>query len=167
MRMRRAVAVALVSLMACKGADGVTGPQGPAGPQGPTGQTGPAGPTGPQGPIGPIGPQGIPGPVGPSGPGNRLVFVGSMTGVAGGTTSAVFDLPASAGTINKPPTFACYLSFTLATGAPVWIDVGDPLIGNGSSCALGLTPPSGPTLRVAVVSTVAAVGQGVAVAVVY
>jgi hypothetical protein len=157
---------ALVVATACKGADGATGPQGPLGPQGPAG---PQGPQGPQGPIGPIGPQGVPGPVGPAGPtGTRLVFTGSL--VAQGTAASAFaDLPAAAGTIQRPPSYTCYLLFNVGTATspnPVWIQVGDVLNAN-ATCALGLTPGQA-TLRIAVVTnSVASVGQGVALVAIY
>ncbi|HKW13083.1 MAG TPA: hypothetical protein VJS69_01215 [Candidatus Krumholzibacteria bacterium] len=159
--------LALVGMVACKGADGAVGPQGPTVPQGPQG---PAGPTGPQGPTGPMGPQGVPGPQGPVGPNGstHLVFTGSL--VSNGTSSGfTADLPAAAGTMNRPPSYTCYLLFNIGTASapvPAWFPVGDPLAGTNSNCTMAVGPNN--TLRVLVIvfSTTAA-GQGAAVTVTY
>jgi hypothetical protein len=66
-----------------------------------------------------------------------------------------------------PPAYACYLLFQLSPGQPIWVQVGDPGAGTNSSCVLGLQPPSGPALRVAVVVNGGTVGQGVAIVVMY
>lgn len=75
---------------------------------------------GADGPVGPTGPQGVPGAQGPagatgaSGPGTRFTIKGT-------TDSQGFfaaDLPASAGTIENPPSMTCYLALSLPNGNP-------------------------------------------------
>jgi len=160
MKRLKSLMLLLALAAACKGADGATGPTGPAGPQGPQG------PAGPQGPMGPQGPQGLQGPPGPAGAtGQRLVFTGNL-GLSGASAIAFADLPAAAGTMTSPPSYVCYLLFTIDT-KPAWIPVGDVLAGTNSSCVLGISP-SGPGLRIVVgVGSATAVGQGAAIVVVY
>ena len=132
--------IALLVLGACAGSEG---------PAGPTGPQGPAGATGPQGPVGPAIPNGA----------SELSFVGSIA--SNGTAFA--DLPAAAGTLINPPTFACYLAF-LSNGVSVWEQVGVSGLAANAVCVLGLTPGA-TTLRVAVGGGVA--GQAATIIVVY
>ena len=151
--------LALLFALACKGADGATGPQGPQGP---------IGPVGPQGPIGPAGPQGIPGPAGPAGPtGTRLVFTGS-TGAGTGGAGAYADLPLAAGTMQRPPTYECYLLWNFG-GTLVWLKAGDAFApaATPQTCGVLLTPPSGPGLRISTFVTNGPPGQGVALVAMY
>ncbi len=100
---------------------------------------GPAGPAGPQGAPGANGATGPQGPTGQAGPGTRLWFPGT-TDFAG---SFNVTLPATAGSINRPPVITCYRAARDATSGsplPEWIVVG------GYSTTLGrcgLAPQTG------------------------
>jgi hypothetical protein len=80
------------------------------------------------------------------------------------------DLPAAAGTMARPPQFACYLLFNIGTTAapiPVWTMIGDPLFTYpNSSCTLA-TGANGVLRIIAFVPTTAANGQGVAFVAIY
>lgn len=145
--MLRAVRYALIALVAvaCKGADGAVGP---------------AGPQGPQGPQGPAGPQGLPGTQGPPGT-TRLVFSGSIG--AGGVASA--DLPAAAGTMTNPPSFQCYLLYSVGiANTPTWFQVGSA-DSPDESCTIAAQSTTNSALRVTI--SFATIGQGYAIVVTY
>jgi hypothetical protein len=131
--------------------------EGPMGPQGPQGLQGPAGPVGPQGPTGATG---VPGPVGPPGPGTRVIFAGAVA--SDGT--ALADLPAAAGTISAPPIFQCYLLYS-SGGVPFWLAIGDPLGDTNATCAVGLKPSGGGSLRIVLVGATS--GQAYTIIAVY
>lgn len=120
------------------------------------------GPTGPAGPAGAQGPQGIAGPAGPAGPQGttKLTFTGQLA--PAGTATA--DLPAAAGTLNAPPTFACYLAWDV-NGTIVWAEVGDHLFDPNyeQSCIIG----NGPSGALRIVLTGGQGGQSYAIIVVY
>ena len=107
------LAFAMMSLAsACEGGDGAVGPQGPGGAQGP---------------------QGVAGPAGPSGPGTRLTFAGTLDSLNG---VAFVDLPAAAGTLAKPPIFACYLPDQVNPTQSFWVQTGNfPY--SDATCELG------------------------------
>lgn len=98
-----------LALLACEG------PAGPAGPQGQQGAAGANGATGAQGPSG------------AAGPGTRL-WLPATTNIAG---VASVNLPASAGSINNPPSMTCYRAGNDNSGlpAPTWLVVGGINIG--------------------------------------